>query len=132
MFFWPHIETVNERLQFRRRTRAFGLGGGVALLLCLAINVGQADPIELSPRLINLPADSGRPLFVDVEGNGHCNMLVIDTVEKKLLNYRQYPDGFSNSPDQVIPLPPETAWVAASDVAAHPGLELLMSTSRGL
>jgi hypothetical protein len=89
MFFWPHIETVNERLQFRRRTRAFGLGGGVALLLCLAINVGQADPIELSPRLINLPADSGRPLFVDVEGNGHCNMLVIDTVEKKLLNYRQ-------------------------------------------
>jgi hypothetical protein len=132
MFFRPHIKTINERLRFRRRTRAFGLSGGVALLLLLAINAGHAGPIELFPRLINLPANSGKPLFVDVEGNGYCNMLVIDTVEKTLLNYRQGPDGFSSSPDQAIPLPPQTAWVAACDVDAHPGLELLMSTSRGL
>jgi hypothetical protein len=57
---------------------------------------------------------------------------VIDTVEKKLLNYCQRPDGFTNSPDQVIPLPPQTAWVAPCDVDAHPGLELLMSTATGL
>jgi hypothetical protein len=100
--------------------------------MCLAVNVGWAGPVELSPQVITLPANAGEPLFVDVEGDGRCNLLVIDTVEKKLLNYRQRPDGFTNSPDQVIPLPPQTAWVAPCDVDAHPGLELLMSTATGL
>ena len=104
----------------------------VILLLCLAVQVGRADPVKLSPQVITLPANAGAPLFVDIEGNGRCNLLVIDTAEKKLLNYRQRPDGFTNSPDQVIPLPPQTAWVAPCDVDAHPGLELLMSTAAGL
>jgi hypothetical protein len=102
------------------------------LLLFLAVNVGRAEPVVLLPRLITLPANAGEPLFVDIEGTGRCHLLVIDTVEKKLLNYRQHPDGFTNSPDQVIPLPPQTAWVAPCDVDAHPGLELLMSTAAGL
>jgi hypothetical protein len=102
------------------------------LLLLLAVNVSRADPVELSRQLITLPANAGAPLFVDIEGHGRCNLLVIDTVEKKLLNYRQRPDDFTNSPDQVIPLPPQTAWVAPCDVDAHPGLELLMSTATGL
>jgi hypothetical protein len=102
------------------------------LLLFLALNAGWAAPVRLLPQVITLPANAGEPLFVDIEGNGRCNLLVIDTVEKKLLNYRQRPDGFSNSPDQVIPLPPQTAWVAPCDVDAHPGLELLMSTATEL
>ena len=105
---------------------------GAILLLFLAVNVGRAEPVVLLPQLITLPASAGKPLFVDIEGNGRCNLLVIDTVEKKLLNYRQRPYGFTNSPDQVIPLPPQTAWVAPCDVDAHPGLELLMSTATGL
>src|ERR1035438_2519324 len=105
---------------------------GVILLLFLAPNVGRPEPVVLSRQLITLPANAGEPLFVDIEGNGRCNLLVIDTVEKKLLNYRQRPDGFTNSPDQIIPLPPQTAWVALCDVDAHPGFELLFSTATGL
>ena len=105
---------------------------GAILLMFLAVKASGAAPVELSPQVITLPANAGEPLFVDIEGNGRCNLLVIDTVEKKLLNYRQRPDGFTNSPDQVIPLPPQTAWVAPCDVDAHPGLELLMSTATGL
>src|ERR1039458_9172208 len=105
---------------------------GAILLLFLAVNVGRAEPVVLSRQVITLPANAGKPLFVDIEGSGRCNLLVIDTVEKKLLNYRQRPDGFTNSPDQVIPLPPQTAWVAPCDIDAHPGLELLMSTATGL
>ena len=73
------------------------------LLLFLAVNAGWAAPVSLLPQVITLPANAGEPLFVDIEGNGRCNLLVIDTAEKKLLNYRQRPDGFSSSPDQVIP-----------------------------
>ena len=82
--------------------------------------------------MITLPANAGEPFFVDIDGDGRSDLLVIDPVEKKLLNYHQRPDGFTNSPDQAIPLPPQTAWVAPCDVDAHPGLELLMSTATGL
>jgi hypothetical protein len=128
----PQLRASAGRLRLPGWLRAFGLGGGAILLLFLAANVGQADPVELSRQVITLPANAGAPLFVDIEGNGRCNLLVIDTLEKKLLNYRQRPYGFTNSPDQVIPLPPQTAWVAPCDVDAHPGLELLMSTATGL
>ena len=67
-----------------------------------------------------------------LKGDGRCDLLVIDAVEKKLLNYHQRPDGFSHLPDQAIALPPQTAWVALCDVDAHPGLELLFSTATGL
>jgi hypothetical protein len=102
------------------------------LLPMLAANAGVAPPVELSRQVITLPANAGEPLFADVEGNGRCNLLVIDTAERRLLNYRQRPNGFTNSPDQTIPLPPQTAWVAPCDVDAHPGLELLMSAAAGL
>jgi len=102
------------------------------LLMFLTVNAGRAAPVELSRQVITLPAYAGAPLFADVEGNGRCNLLVIDPVERKLLNYHQRPNGFTNSPDQAIPLPPQTAWVALCDVDAHPGLELLFSTATGL
>ena len=105
---------------------------GPILLMFLAVNAGRAAPVELSSRLITLPPNAGPPLFVDVDGDGRSDLLVIDPVEKKLLNYHQRADGFTNSPDQVISLPPQTAWAAVCDVDPHPGLELLMSTATGL
>jgi len=102
------------------------------LLMLLIMNKGLAEPIELSPHIITLPANAGEPLFVDIDGHGRSDMLVIDPVEKKLLNYHQYPNGFSNSPNQTISLPSQTAWVAPCDVDPHPGLELLISTAAGL
>ena len=105
---------------------------GLVLLAFFTVSAGRAEPVELPSRVIPLPANAGTPLFVDVDGDGRSDLLVIDLAEKKLLNFHQRPDGFSNTPDQVIPLPPQTAWVAACDVDAHPGLELLMSTATGL
>jgi hypothetical protein len=105
---------------------------GVLLLMFLALNVSRAEPVVLSPQLITLPASTSMLRFVDVDGDGRCDLLLIDPVAKKLLNYHQRPGGFPSAPDQVIPLPPETAWVALCDVDAHPGLELLMSTAAGL
>jgi hypothetical protein len=102
------------------------------MLLFLAANAAVAAPVELSRQVITLPANAGTPLFADVEGNGRCHLLVIDPVAKTLFNYLQRPDGFTNSPDQIIPLPPQTAWAALCDVDAHPGLELLFSTATGL
>jgi hypothetical protein len=56
----------------------------------------------------------------------------LDPVEKKVFLYRQRSFGFTDSPDQVIALPAQTAWVAPFDVDAHPGLELLISSAAGL
>ena len=88
--------------------------------------------MELSGQVITLPAGTEDTLFVDIDGDGHSDLLAIDPVENKLLTYHQRSDGFRNSPDQVIALPPQTGWVAVCDVDAHPGLELLMSTASGL
>jgi hypothetical protein len=118
----------NGRLAFRSAWEVFGL----VLLMIFTVNAGRAEPLLLLPEVVTLPASAGAPLFVDIEGNGRCNLLVVDAAEKTLLNYRQRPDGFANSPDQIIPLPPQTAWVTVCDVEAHPGRELLFSTATGL
>jgi hypothetical protein len=89
-------------------------------------------PVVLSRQVITLPFNAGPPIFADVEGNGRSDLLAIELGEKKLLNYRQRPDGFTSTPDQAVSLPPQTAWVALGDVDAHPGLELVFSTSTGL
>ena len=104
----------------------------IGLFTFLALNMGLAAPIELTPQLIILPASASAPRFADVDGDGRSDLLVIDPEKKSLLIYRQRPAGFTNSPDQAILLPPQTAWVALCDVDAHPGLELLMSTATGL
>jgi hypothetical protein len=126
----------NQRMRFLPKPGAGSgsllLSRGVLLPLFLAVHVGQAEPVVLSPQLVTLPANAGKPLFVDVDGDGRSDLLVIDPVEKMLFYYHQRLAGFTNSPDQVIPLPPQTAWVALCDVEAHPGLELLMSTATGL
>ena len=102
------------------------------LALFLVTNAGRAGPVGLSPQVITLPASASAPLFVDGAGTGRCDLHVIDQAEKTLWLYHQGPDGFASLPDQVIPLPPQTAWVALGDVDPHPGLELLMATATGL
>lgn len=102
------------------------------LWMFLAVHVCRPAPVELSRQVITLPGNTSETRFVDIDGDGLSDLLAIDPAQNKLFNYHQRPDGFSNSPDQVIALPPQTAWVAACDVDAHPGLELLMSTASGL
>jgi hypothetical protein len=98
----------------------------------MVLTVGRATPVSLPGQSVTLPARASAPLFVDVEGRGRCDLFVIDQAEKTLWRFHQGPNGFTNAPDQVIPLPPQTAWVALGDVDASPGLELLMSTATGL
>jgi hypothetical protein len=117
---------------FLPQFRAGAASSGAILWILFAVSAGRAGPVELSRQTITLPANAGEPLFADIEGGGRCDLFVIDPVEKKLFNYHQHPDGFSNLPDQAIALPPQTAWVALCDVDAHPGLELLFSTATGL
>jgi len=122
--FLPQLRAGARRLLFPASM--------AVLLMFLAVNACGAGPVELSRQTITLPANTGAPLFVDIDGSGRSDLLVIDPVEKKLWHWRQRPDGFHNSPDQAIALPPQTAWVALCDVEAHPGLELLFSTASGL
>jgi hypothetical protein len=107
-------------------------GGSVALLIAFALSVNAAGPLALPRQTISPPASARAPLFVDVDGDGRSDLLVIDPVRNELLNYHQRPAGFTNTPDQILALPAQTAWVAPFDVEAHPGLELLISTPAGL
>jgi hypothetical protein len=105
---------------------------GATLFLLFASSVGIGAPTELAHQTITLPPNSGFPLFVDLYGNGRSDLLVLDGVAKTLFIYRQSPTGFTNSPSQIIPLPPGTIWVAPGDVDVNPGIELLFCTSVGV
>jgi hypothetical protein len=103
---------------------------GAILYLFLALSTAFCAPIELSRQSITFPGASF-PLFVDLECSGRSDVLALDQASKSLLIYRQSKTGYTNSPDQTIPLPPRTAWVAPCDVDAHPGLELLFASAAG-
>src|SRR5205809_8137755 len=77
--------------------RRYSTGSRVLILLMLlAGKAGWAAPVALSRQVITFPANASEPLFVDIEGNGRADLLVMDPVERKLLTYLQRPDGFSN------------------------------------
>ena len=102
------------------------------MLLFFAANIIRAETNTFRFQTITLPAGGSASRFVDVDNDGRSDLLVIDPVEKKLWIYRQRTFGFTNTPDQVLGLAPTTAWVAAYDVDPHPGVELLLSTAKGL
>jgi hypothetical protein len=108
------------------------LGATILLGLFFMVDGSRAEPVALPGQSITLPASASEPLFVDMDGRGRCDLFVIDQAAKTLWRFHQRANGFTNAPDQVIPLPPQTAWVAVCDVDASPGLELLMSTATGL
>ena len=98
----------------------------------LADGLCQGATNEFQPQLITLPFNANAIRFVPLEEHGRAALLAVDPVQHRLLIYRQRPWGFTNVADQVMPLPPRTAWVAPCDVDAHPGLELVMSTAKGV
>lgn len=100
--------------------------------LMLAAGVCQGGTNEFRPQLITLPFNANALRFIPLEEHGRAALLAVDPLQRKLLIYRQRPWGFTNVADQVLPLPPRTAWVAPCDVDAHPGLELVVSTAGGI
>jgi hypothetical protein len=102
-----------------------------ALSLLLAAHA-NAQTNNFKSQIITLPFNANATIFVDVDNDGLSDLLALDQVGKKLLIYRQRDFGFTNAADQVLQLPPKTAWVTARDVDKHPGLELLFSTSAGI
>src|SRR4051812_25071333 len=91
------------------------------LMLAAAATVGHAATNEFTRQLITFPAGVSASCFVDLDRKGRADLLAADSVEKKILIYRQRVSGFTNVPDQAIPLPPQTGWIALCDVDAHPG-----------
>jgi hypothetical protein len=121
----PSVVKTNSAERFRQIAATI-------LLLFHGANAGRAGTNELRWQMITLPVNAGVSHFADVDNDGRADLLVVDSVKKRLLIYRQRVSGFTNVPDQMVPLPPQTAWIAPYDVEAHPGLELLMSTATGL
>jgi len=102
------------------------------LLVFLAANTVRAASNDFQYQMITLPVTGSDFRFEDFDKDGRSDLFAVDPVNKKLLIYRQRTFGFTNAADQVIGLPPQTAWVSLCDVDTHPGLELLMSTGAGL
>ena len=104
------------------------------VLLCLLCcpDAATSATVEVKPQVISLPLTAAFPRFLDVTGDGRRDLVFIDAQANKLLRYHQHPDGFSNSPDESISLPPLTAWLAVGEVELHQGRGLIASTANGL
>ena len=100
--------------------------------LMLAASVCRGATNEFQGQLITLPFHANAIQFIPLEEHGRAALLAVDPVQHRLLIYRQRPWGFTNVADQVLPLPPCTAWVAPCDVDPHPGLELVVSSATGI
>lgn len=68
----------------------------------------------------------------DIDNDGLTDLLAIVPLERMLQVFRQQKSGFTTTPDQTIALPEQTAWIGSYDVDAHPGNELVLSTSTGI
>jgi hypothetical protein len=101
-------------------------------LVFMAANAGWAGTNEFQRQTITIPGTPHVSGFADIDNDGLLDLLAVGPAENTLWIYRQRASGFADTPDQVIQLPPQTAWIALCDVDAHPGLELLMSTATGL
>jgi hypothetical protein len=104
----------------------------IALVIYVAANAGAAGTDAFQTQMIVLPVNGAPSRFFDLDNDRRSELLAVDPVGKRLLLYRQRAPGFTNAPDQVIGLPPQTAWISPCDVDAHPGVELLMSTVTGV
>ena len=102
------------------------------LLFLLAASVSRAGTNDFRQQAIALPGNAWASRFADLNRDGKFDLLAVDAEEKKLFIFRQRTSGFTNAPDQVITLPPLTAWIAPFDVDTNRGRELLMSTATGL
>src|SRR6266702_480528 len=90
------------------------------LLVFLAVNTVRAATNDFQRQMITLPVNGTPFRFADFDNDGRSDLFAVDPVNKKLLIYRQRTFGFTNAPDQVIALPPQTAWASICDVDGHP------------
>jgi hypothetical protein len=109
-----------------KQTITFALLG---FLAACAFGAGNAG---FQQQVITLPSSDIASGFWDIETNGRPDLLAVDRAEGRIFVYRQKAAGFSTVADQVIQLPPQTAWFSFCAVDRHPGLALLMSTATGL
>lgn len=86
-----------------------------ALTLVAVASIG-ADTDGFLCQMITLPSKGMRTRFADLNGHGRLDLLAVDSAGKELLIYRQRADGFGNTPDQIIELPPNAGWIAPDDV----------------
>lgn len=128
--------------------RAFKLNpliAAAALLLFLAIPAIGAETDGFLSQTITLPAKGMSTCFVRLKSGGRSDLLAVDSIGNQLLIYRQRATGFVTAPDQIIELPPNTAWIApavdsAGSVlaarerrpASGTNFDLLVSTATGL
>jgi hypothetical protein len=103
-----------------------------ALVVLLAANAARAASNDFQAQVISLPVSGCPSRFADLDGDRRLDLLAVDPIDQKLLVYRQRASGFTNAPDQVIGLPPQTGWISMLDVDAHPGMELLLSGADGV
>ena len=106
--------------------------GQIGVLVLLVATAAGAQTNGFLRQRLTLPSTAGATLFEDIDNDGRADLLAVDPVARKLLIYRQRQSGFTNAPDQVIGLPPQTGWIGVCDVDPHPGVELVMSTATGL
>jgi len=108
------------------------------LLAVLLAESSRAGDLHFRRQTIQVPTTAhfwqgwARAGFGDLGGDGLQDLLAVDPIENKLYVHRQRASGFVTNADQVVALPPGTAWVALADVASDPGNELLMSSANGL
>lgn len=107
------------------------IAAGVFLAL-FAIGGRGAETNSFVCQTITLPVKNAPSAFADLRRCGRSDLLAIDPLSQRLLIYRQGLFGFTNAPDQVIELPPHTAWIAPYPVESSSNLDLLMSTAAGL
>jgi hypothetical protein len=103
-----------------------------ALWLYVTLQAIEVEAGDFLGQTITLPAKAMRTRFIDLNGEGRFDLLAVDSMGKQLLIYRQRAAGFTNTPDQTIDLPPQTAWIAPAHVEARTNFDLLVSTPTGL
>src|SRR5580698_7632402 len=99
------------------------------LLTVLASRSPAAETGGFLCQTVTLPAKNMQTRFADLNKDGRFALLALDPLAKQLLVYRQGALGFKNTPDQVINLPSDTAWVAPYAVETRSNLDLLLSTA---
>ncbi len=101
----------------------------------LLLLVSAASAVEFTQQTISIPSVQGW-LWVcqlaDVDGDSLTDLIVLLPAQNQMQVYRQRRSGFATTPDQIVPLPNQTAWVTLRDVDAQAGKELVVSTATGL
>jgi len=103
-----------------------------------AVESSWAGSLEFLRQTISVPTQTKAwpawqmAIFADIDNDGLDDLLAIGPAENKLWIFRQRSNGFSLKPDQILPLPPNTAWIAPCEVDKNPGVELLISSAAGL